>query len=106
MHLNEVFDEMVKIGVNDSLDEQTRYLAVEMMYAFDNVAIKRVNKKILGRLCHVLLQIISLVLDESCNYLVGERFLQRISLVMGEKLKMPLLLKIIPEDMASSEWRK
>ncbi|XP_055808683.1 uncharacterized protein LOC129877219 [Solanum dulcamara] len=105
-HLNEVFDEMVKIGFNDELEEQTRYLSVEMMYAFDDIAIKRVKRSILGRLFHVLMQMISLVSDKTCYYLLGETFMQRISLVRGEKLHMPIILKIIPEDMASSDWRK
>ncbi|XP_055810941.1 uncharacterized protein LOC129880774 [Solanum dulcamara] len=97
---------MVKIGFNDELEEQTRYLSVEIMYAFDDIAIKRVKRSILGRLFHVLMQMISLVSDKTCYYLLGETFMQRISLVRGEKLRMPIIFKIIPEDMASSDWLK
>lgn len=105
-HLNQVFLEMVPIGENDKLEEETRYLAVEMMYVFDDIAIKRVHKTILGRLCSELARMISFIPDGSSNYLLGETFMSRISMLRGDELPMPFLLGEIPEDMASSEWRK
>ncbi|XP_055808514.1 uncharacterized protein LOC129877062 [Solanum dulcamara] len=105
-YLDQVFDAMITISENDKLGEETRYLSVEMMYVFDDISIKRVDKRILGRLCSELARMISLIPDGSRNYLLGETFMFRISMVRSNEIPMPFLLGEIPKDMPSSEWRK
>ncbi|KAF3617016.1 hypothetical protein FXO38_01303 [Capsicum annuum] len=104
LHLNQVFDTMLTICENDKLEEETRYLAVEMMYAFDDISIKRVGEMILGRLSSVLVRMISLIPEGSSNYLLGEKFMYRLPMVRGED--MNFLLNEIQKERDSSEWRR
>ncbi|PHU17992.1 hypothetical protein BC332_13687 [Capsicum chinense] len=104
LHLNQVFDTMLTICENDKLEEETRYLAVEMMYTFDDISIKRVGEMILGRLSSVLVRMISLIPEGSSNYLLGEKFMYRLPMVRGED--MNFLLNEIQKERDSSEWRR
>ncbi|XP_070031772.1 importin subunit beta-3-like [Nicotiana tomentosiformis] len=120
-HLDEVFDTMVTIAENNRFLEDTRYLAVEMMSAFDDYVIKRVGKKILRRLFFELVEMISRIEDDpmgdvdyvnglclgtSQNYLLGVTFMYRISMATGDQIRMPVLLKELPTYMAAAEWQK
>ncbi|PHT48370.1 hypothetical protein CQW23_12578 [Capsicum baccatum] len=105
-HLDQVFGAMVTICENDKLVEETRCLAVLMMYAFDDISIKSVGEMILRRLSSVLVRMISLIPDGSSDYLWGETFMYRLQRVRGEDMAYLLDTETLKDMSSSSEWRK
>ncbi|KAM3394149.1 putative importin-5 [Capsicum galapagoense] len=105
-HLDEVFTALIKISKDKSFEEETRCLAVEVMYAFDDNSIKKVRKGIvLAELGDELIRMVSCIPHKSGNYLVGEKFLHRIAILQSAEFHIPAVLEQIERFTTSLNWR-
>ncbi|PHU18808.1 hypothetical protein BC332_09959 [Capsicum chinense] len=105
-HLDQVFTALIKISKDESLEEETRCLAVEVMYAFDDNSIKKVRKGILlAELGDELIRMVSCIPHKSGNYLVGEKFLHRIAILQSAEFHIPAVLEQIERLTTSLNWR-